>query len=109
MSWLLTLWPEYRENASAEVRIAEHTPAVWVHLTQYSLHILHRNKSVHTQKRKGQKAQEMRNKESGKQASKKKRKKVSRPAAGNKGGNKTRTKGLHIGIASSNNYSSIDQ
>jgi hypothetical protein len=41
MSLLLTLRPEYRKNASTEVRVAEHTPALRVQLTQHPLHILH--------------------------------------------------------------------
>jgi hypothetical protein len=37
---LLALRPEYREDTSTEVRIAEHTPVLWVQLPQHTLHIL---------------------------------------------------------------------
>lgn len=60
MSSLLMLWPEYRENASTEIRVTEHASALRVQLTQHSLHILHSNPSVHF--RKGREARKWRNK-----------------------------------------------
>jgi hypothetical protein len=37
---VLALCPEYRENTSAEIRVPQHTPALWVKLAHHPLYIL---------------------------------------------------------------------
>jgi hypothetical protein len=40
MLLFLAMCPEYRENTTTEVRVPQHTPALWVELTQHPLYIL---------------------------------------------------------------------